>query len=114
MTVTDRAAVARTAPAFGLVVAALAVVYVVWGSTYLAIRVVVEEAPPLTSMGIRYVVAGTLLAAILATRGGVRRLALSRKEALGAAFLGLMLPLMGKAWCRWARTWARRPASPRC
>jgi drug/metabolite transporter (DMT)-like permease len=95
MTVTDRAAVARTAPAFGLVVAALAVVYVVWGSTYLAIRIVVEEAPPLTSMGIRYVVAGTLLAAILATRGGVRRLALSRKEALGAAFLGLMLPLMG-------------------
>ena len=72
-----------------------AVVYVVWGSTYLAIRIVVEEAPPLTSMGIRYVVAGALLAAILATRGGVRRLALSRKEALGAAFLGLMLPLMG-------------------
>ena len=32
--------------AVGLVVVALVIVYVVWGSTYLGIRVVVEEAPP--------------------------------------------------------------------
>ena len=41
----------------GLVMLALGVVYVVWGSTYLGIRVVVSQAPPLTSMGLRYVTA---------------------------------------------------------
>jgi drug/metabolite transporter (DMT)-like permease len=82
-------------PALGLVAAALLIVYVVWGSTYLAIRIVVEEAPPLTSMGLRYATAGVVLGALLATRGGLRRLRVSRREAAGAAFLGLMLPLMG-------------------
>ena len=85
----------RVAPAFGLVVLALGIVYVVWGSTYLAIRVVVEQAPPLTSMGLRYLTAAVVLGAILALRGGPRRLALTRKQALGTAFLGLMLPMMG-------------------
>jgi drug/metabolite transporter (DMT)-like permease len=37
---------------------ALIVVYVVWGSTYLAIRVVVETMPPLLSGSIRFLVAG--------------------------------------------------------
>jgi drug/metabolite transporter (DMT)-like permease len=87
--------VAKVAPAIGIVAFALGIVYVVWGSTYLAIRVVVQEAPPLTSMGIRYVAGSILLGGILATRGGLRRLALTRKQALGAAFLGLMLPVMG-------------------
>jgi drug/metabolite transporter (DMT)-like permease len=40
---------------------ALGVVYVVWGSTYLAIRVGVGHLPPLLFAGIRYVVAGALL-----------------------------------------------------
>ena len=46
MTQTDaRTPSVKAAPALGLVVAALGVVYVVWGSTYLGIRIVVEEAP---------------------------------------------------------------------
>jgi drug/metabolite transporter (DMT)-like permease len=77
------------------VAAALLVVYVVWGSTYLGIRVVVEEAPPLTSMGLRYVAAGVLLGALLALRGGVRRLKIGPRQLLGASFLGLMLPVLG-------------------
>lgn len=85
----------KAAPAFGLVVAALVVVYVVWGSTYLAIRIVVEEAPPLTSMGLRYTTAAVILAALLSTRGGLRRLRITTRQALGTAFLGLMLPLLG-------------------
>ncbi len=86
---------AKAAPAFGLVAVALGVVYVVWGSTYLAIRITVEQAPPLTSMGLRYLTAGTLLAAILSLRGGPRRLRLTRRQVLGTAFLGLMLPMLG-------------------
>jgi drug/metabolite transporter (DMT)-like permease len=85
----------KAAPALGVVLAALGTVYVVWGSTYLGIRIVVEQAPPLTSMGVRYLAAAVLLGGLLATRGGVRRLALTRRQVLGTAFLGLMLPMMG-------------------
>ena len=72
---------AKPAPTFGVVMAALVVVYVVWGSTYLGIRIVVEEAPPLTSMGLRYTSAGLILGLILAVRGGVRRLRITRRQA---------------------------------
>jgi drug/metabolite transporter (DMT)-like permease len=82
-------------PKLGLVIGALVVVYIVWGSTYLGIRVVVAEAPPLQSMGLRYTCAALLLGAILALRGGVRRLRVTRRELTGAAFLGLMLPVLG-------------------
>ncbi|MGI8901887.1 MAG: EamA family transporter, partial [Nocardioides sp.] len=85
----------RSTPTFGVVMAALVVVYVVWGSTYLGIRIVVEEAPPLTSMGLCWTSAGLILGLILAVRGGVRRLRITRRQARGAAILGLLLPLLG-------------------
>lgn len=77
----------------GMVATALAIVYVVWGSTYLGIRVVVEEMPPLTAMGARFVAAGLLLGLVLKLRGVDLRV--TRAELLGAALLGLMLPLLG-------------------
>lgn len=83
------------AAAAGLVLAALLVVYVVWGSTYLAIRVVVEQAPPLLGMGTRYLAAAVLLGALLSVKGGVRRLRVAPRELAGCAFLGLMLPVLG-------------------
>ena len=83
------------AAAAGLVIAALLVVYVVWGSTYLAIRVVVQQAPPLLGMGTRYLTAALLLGTLLAVRGGVRRLRVTRRELAGCAFVGLMLPVLG-------------------
>ena len=49
--------------------AALLIVYVVWGSTYLAIRVGVETIPPLLLAGVRYLIAGLILYPI-AIRGG--------------------------------------------
>jgi drug/metabolite transporter (DMT)-like permease len=96
MTQTLRATPAtKVAPKLGFVVGALVIVYIVWGSTYLGIRVVVEEAPPLQSMGLRYTCAALVLGAILALRGGVRRLRVSRREVAGAAALGLLLPVLG-------------------
>lgn len=83
------------AAAVGLVAVALLVVYLVWGSTYLAIRVVVHQAPPLLGMGTRYLTASVLLGLLLAIRGGFRRLRVTRRELAGCAFLGLMLPVMG-------------------
>ena len=76
--------------------AALAVVYVVWGSTYLGIRmVVVDGLPPLVSMGLRFVLAGLLLGVIVVARGGLRRLRVSARELAGAVLVGLFLLLGG-------------------
>ncbi len=84
----------HTAP-FALVAVALGIVYVVWGSTYLGIRVVVADAPPLTSMGLRFLTAGVLLGTLLSLRDGLRVLRVTRRQLAGAALLGLMLPVLG-------------------
>jgi drug/metabolite transporter (DMT)-like permease len=84
-----------TRPPWVAVAVALGLVYVVWGSTYLGIRIVTEDADPLTAMGSRYVVAGLLLAGILTARRGLGFLRVTRRQLLGCAFLGLMLPLLG-------------------
>jgi drug/metabolite transporter (DMT)-like permease len=74
---------------------ALGIVYVVWGSTYLAIRVVVEDLPALSSAGWRFGLAGLLMAAILTLRSGWRRLRVRRAELAGCALMGLLLPTLG-------------------
>lgn len=48
---------------------AWAVVCLVWGTTYLAIRIALESIPPLLMAGIRYSTAGLVLVAVLAARG---------------------------------------------
>ena len=94
MTAATSAAARREASA-GLVALALGVVYVVWGSTYLGIRIVVEDADPLVSMGQRYIAAAILLGGLLALRGGWGRLAITRRQLLGTSVLALTLPLLG-------------------
>jgi drug/metabolite transporter (DMT)-like permease len=79
----------------GAIACALFLVYVIWGSVYLAIRLVIEEVPPLGSMGARFLLAGALMAAFLACRGGWMRLRLTWREAAGAAFLGVLLLACG-------------------
>ena len=76
--------------------AALLIVYLVWGSTYLAIRVVVQGGlPPLLGMGIRFLLAAPLLAGFVALRGGLGRLRITRRELLAAAAVGTLLVAMG-------------------
>jgi drug/metabolite transporter (DMT)-like permease len=70
--------------------AALATIYVVWGSTYLAIRVMVETVPPLLGAGARFLVAGALMLALLALFG--RDIRPTRRQLGGAALVGLLLP----------------------
>ncbi|MDH3205280.1 MAG: EamA family transporter [Gemmatimonadota bacterium] len=55
-----------------LVIAAFAAVYVIWGSTYLAIRFAIESIPPLFMASVRFLVAGALLHAWSLLRGGLR------------------------------------------
>jgi drug/metabolite transporter (DMT)-like permease len=56
-------------PSTTLIAAALAAVYLVWGSTYLAIRFALVSLPPFFQMGSRFIVAGVLLMAFLKLRG---------------------------------------------
>lgn len=74
---------------------ALVVVYVVWGSTYLAIRIMVEDMPPLLAAGARFLAAGLVLAALLAVRGGPRALRVTPRQLAGCTLLGLLLPACG-------------------
>lgn len=79
----------------GAIWVALVLVYVVWGSTYLGIRVLVGSAPPLLSMGVRYFVAGTLLAGYLSLRHGRRVLRVQRRQLGATAIVGGLLLLGG-------------------
>jgi drug/metabolite transporter (DMT)-like permease len=72
----------------GRTVLALATVYLAWGGTYPAIRVMVETVPPLIGTGARFLVAGTVMGAVLAARG---RLRCERTELVGAALVGTVI-----------------------
>jgi len=64
-----KTSLARRVPGRGaLVVAALLVVYLVWGSTYVAIRIAIDTVPPFLMAGTRFLVAGGLLYAWCAWR----------------------------------------------
>ncbi len=74
---------------------AMASVYVIWGSTYLAIAIAVQTLPPLFSAGLRFCVAGLVLVAFVAARRGFR---LERAQLVGASIVGLLLLVGGNGF----------------
>jgi drug/metabolite transporter (DMT)-like permease len=68
------------------------IVYIVWGSTYLAIALMVETMPPLLSAGARFVCVGLILLPFLAIKRGLAAIRPTRSQLLSAGFVGLMLP----------------------
>jgi drug/metabolite transporter (DMT)-like permease len=80
---------------------ALGLVYVVWGSTYLAIKFGVDSLPPLPMLGFRFLVAGAILFAWCARRGWPRP---TRAQWAGAAVVGALLPGIGNGTVGWAET----------
>jgi drug/metabolite transporter (DMT)-like permease len=64
-------------------------VYVVWGSTYFGIAKAVESMPPLLSMGVRFLVASTLILIYLFLKFGRVVLLIPKKEYLTASTLGI-------------------------
>ena len=74
---------------------ALWIVYIVWGSTYLAIRLMVRTIPPLLAGGTRFFVAGLAMCGVLAARRGARSLRLSRAQLASCLLLGALLPAAG-------------------
>lgn len=72
--------------------AALVIVYLVWGSTYLGIRVAVQAGlPPLVSAGGRFLLAGLILGAIVATTKGPSALRVTPRQLGAAAVIGCLL-----------------------
>ncbi|KRB76140.1 hypothetical protein ASE01_14025 [Nocardioides sp. Root190] len=69
----------------------MAAVWILWGSVYLAIRLVVDEVDPFQAMAQRYVVAGALLAAIAVVRRGRSALRVTRAELGGLLVTGILL-----------------------
>lgn len=84
------------------IVAGMLVIYLVWGSTYLAIRVGVETIPPFLMAGVRYSAAGGILFVWLLARGARRP---DRREWTSALFLGALLLLGGNGLVTWAEQW---------
>lgn len=86
---------------FGL--ACLLVVYVVWGSTYLAIRIAVREGsgfPPFTMGGSRVLLAGVALLLLLAAAR--QSLRISRRDAEVLALSGVLMWVGGNGLVTWA------------
>ena len=84
-----------------LLAACLLVVYVVWGSTYLAIHFAVDGIPPLTLSAIRNLVAGTILFSFLKWRGAARP---TPRQWRNGAFIGFMMMSLGNGFVCVAET----------
>jgi drug/metabolite transporter (DMT)-like permease len=81
------------------IIAAFASIYLVWGSTYLAIRYAVQTIPPFLMGGVRFVVSGALLYAWSRFRGAGRPTRLHWRNAIVA---GALLLLGGNGAVVWA------------
>lgn len=86
------------------IAAGLLVIYIVWGSVYVAVRYVVADVPALLSIGVRYIVAGLIVATYVAARHGPGSLRISRRAALGCVLLALLLQVFANGTVTWAES----------
>jgi len=89
-------------PARWKLLTALWTVYLVWGSTYVAIKLSVRTLPAFLSAGSRFLLAGVLLALILWLRG--RSIRVTRRELASSALLGVALLALGVGMVTLAET----------
>lgn len=81
-----------------LVLVAFAAVYLVWGSTYLAIRIGIESFPPLILAGLRHLTTGLVLYPLFRGKAGNRPSALHWRTAAVSGFLLLFVGNGGVSW----------------
>jgi drug/metabolite transporter (DMT)-like permease len=82
--------------------AALGIVYVVWGSTYLAIAVADRTLPPFLMLSLRFLIAGALLYWWSARRGEVAAERPGRRQWRAAAIVGGLLLVVDTGGVAWA------------
>ncbi|MDZ4079978.1 MULTISPECIES: EamA family transporter [Hydrocarboniphaga] len=82
---------------------AFAAVYLIWGSTYLAIRIVVEALPPASSAGVRFLVAGlTMVVVGLLTGASLPR---RWSDWRSTIFVGTLMLVFGNGLVTWSELW---------
>lgn len=86
-------------PSRTALVAAFAAVYLIWGSTYLAIRWGVAEIPPFLMAGVRFLTAGSIFVAWAAHRGAARP---TGRDWLATGLIGLLMAAGGNGLVSWA------------
>jgi len=80
-----------------------AIIYIVWGSSYLATSVGVHHLPPFLFAGIRFIVAGLALASIARARGG--RLAIDATDLKQLLVMALLSVVASNGFNVWALQW---------
>jgi drug/metabolite transporter (DMT)-like permease len=99
---------AAVKPAAWLVGACLLAVYIVWGTTYFAIKVAIEGIAPFFLVGTRFVAAGVLLLGWQALRGAP---APTARQWGGAALVGFLLLVVGNGAVSVAEHWVSSGAT---
>lgn len=82
---------------------ALSTVYVVWGSTFVALAIVVRDLPPFLSMTVRHLVAGAILLAVALPRGDRASDRIGRPQLVAAFVFGGLLFVTGHGALAWAQ-----------
>lgn len=122
---------ARTGSRTSLVLPALLACYLVWGSTYLAIRFALASFPPFFQMGTRFLAAGGLLLAVLLVRrkhalptatewrnalvvgtlmlGGGMGLTASAEQHVGSGLIAAFIAVTPMLTCGWGLLFGQRP-----
>src|SRR5438552_4136255 len=84
-----------------LLVGALATLYLVWGSTYLAIRIAIHTIPPLLMASTRFAIAGAMLYAWSVRRGDTTADRPGRRQWIATAIVGVLLLAGGNGGVSW-------------
>ncbi|HVF38260.1 MAG TPA: EamA family transporter [Gemmatimonadaceae bacterium] len=88
-----------SAPSRSKIIAAFAAIYIIWGSTYLAIRFALETLPPFSTAGVRFLISGAILYAWARSRADERP---TRLHWRNAGVVGACLLLGGNGGVMWA------------
>ncbi len=82
---------------------ALITIYLVWGSTFIALAIAVRDLPPLLAMALRHLTAGSLLLAIALPRGDRAGDRIGRRQVAAACVFGGLLFVTGHGALAWAQ-----------
>jgi drug/metabolite transporter (DMT)-like permease len=88
-----------SSPSRSALVAGFAAIYLIWGSTYLGIRIVVETIPPFLMAGVRFLAAGLIVATFIALTRGFKA---TKKQWRDNAIVGGFLCLGGNGLVSWS------------
>lgn len=81
------------------IIAAFAAIYIIWGTTYLGIRIAIETIPPFLMAGVRFIIAGVIVFAFLRVRGVPIP---KRIHWRSAAIIGAFLIMGGNGLVTWS------------